>query len=160
MTQSAYHPWLHRFAMLTAAATLALVGIGGLVTSHEAGMAVPDWPTSYGYNPFLFPFDKWWHTGNIFYEHSHRLFASGVGFLTIILMVWLWRKDSLSREGIRTVIGASWQWLKNPRGWLQWSSSASVRAGVRTLWQKPKDSGSRLQWLGVTALFVVVLQGV
>ena len=75
-------------------ATLALIGIGGLVTSHEAGMAVPDWPTSYGYNPFLFPLDKWWHTGNIFYEHSHRLFASGVGFLTIILAVWLWLKDS------------------------------------------------------------------
>jgi cytochrome c oxidase assembly protein subunit 15 len=94
MNQPSNNRWLHRFAVLTALATLALIGIGGLVTSHEAGMSVPDWPTSYGYNMFFFPLNKWWHGGNVFYEHSHRLFASGVGFLTIILMVWLWMKDS------------------------------------------------------------------
>src|SRR5260370_21188464 len=81
---------LHGYAVLTAVATLSLIGIGGLVTSHGAGMAVPDWPTSYGYNMFLFPISKWWHAGNIFYEHSHRLFASAVGLLTTILAVWLW----------------------------------------------------------------------
>jgi heme a synthase len=86
--------WLHRFAVLTALATLALIGIGGLVTSHEAGMAVPDWPTSYGYNMFAFPLAQWWHVGNVFYEHSHRLFASGVGMLTTILAIWLWFKES------------------------------------------------------------------
>src|SRR5476651_2667029 len=85
---------LHRFALLTAIATFLLLGAGGLVTSHEAGMSVPDWPTSYGYNMFLFPIAKWWHAGNIFYEHSHRLFASGVGFLTTILAIWIWLKDS------------------------------------------------------------------
>ncbi|HEX3889593.1 MAG TPA: COX15/CtaA family protein [Verrucomicrobiae bacterium] len=85
---------LHWFAVLTAIATFGLIGVGGLVTSHEGGMSVPDWPTSYGYNMFLFPIAKWWHAGNIFYEHSHRLFASGVGFLTTILAVWLWLKDS------------------------------------------------------------------
>ena len=94
MSPSPNNRWLHRFAVLTALATLALIGIGGLVTSHEAGMSVPDWPTSYGYNMFFFPLHKWWHAGNIFYEHSHRLFASGVGFLTTILMVWLWLKES------------------------------------------------------------------
>jgi cytochrome c oxidase assembly protein subunit 15 len=93
MTEVPNNRGLHRFAVLTALATLALIGIGGLVTSHEAGMSVPDWPTSYGYNMFFFPLDKWWHGGNIFYEHSHRLFASGVGFLTTILMVWLLLKD-------------------------------------------------------------------
>src|SRR5471030_509731 len=56
-------------------------------------MSVRDWPTSYGYNMFLFPIAKWWHAGNIFYEHSHRLFASVVGFLTTILAAWLWLKD-------------------------------------------------------------------
>ena len=91
---STQNPWLHRFAMLTALATLALIGIGGLVTSHEAGMSVPDWPSSYGYNMFLFPFAQWWRVGNVFYEHSHRLFASGVGLLTTILMVWLWLRES------------------------------------------------------------------
>ena len=47
------NPWLHRFAMVTAVATLGLIGIGGLVTSHGAGMAVPDWPNTYGSNMFF-----------------------------------------------------------------------------------------------------------
>ncbi|MGA2787340.1 MAG: COX15/CtaA family protein [Verrucomicrobiota bacterium] len=86
------NPWLFGFAVLTALATLALIGIGGLVTSHEAGMSVPDWPTTYGYNMFLFPINKW--LGGIFYEHSHRLLASLVGLMTTVLAVWLWLKDS------------------------------------------------------------------
>jgi len=82
------------FAAFTAIATLFLICVGGLVTSHGAGMAVPDWPTTYGYNMFAFPFSQWFFTGTgIFYEHSHRLVASGVGFLTIILTVWLWLKE-------------------------------------------------------------------
>ena len=91
-TVSKSNPWLYWFAVLTALATLALIGIGGLVTSHEAGMSVPDWPTTYGYNMFLFPINKW--LGGIFYEHSHRLLASLVGLMTTILAVWLWLKDS------------------------------------------------------------------
>lgn len=91
MTRSQDNPWLHRFALLTAAATLFLIWLGGLVTSHGAGMAVPDWPTTYGYNMFFFPISRW--VGGIFYEHSHRLVASGIGFLTVILTVWLWLKE-------------------------------------------------------------------
>ncbi len=75
-----------------AAATLLLIGSGGLVTSKGVGLAVPDWPTTFGYNMFLFPFSKW--VGGIFYEHTHRLIASTIGFLTIILAVWIWRVDS------------------------------------------------------------------
>lgn len=60
-----------------------------MVTSKNAGLAVPDWPTTFGYNMFLFPWSKW--IGGIFFEHTHRLIASTVGFLTIILSVWLWR---------------------------------------------------------------------
>jgi cytochrome c oxidase assembly protein subunit 15 len=78
--------------LLTAFATLVLICFGGLVTSHGAGMAVPDWPNTFGYNLFFFPVSKW--VGGIFYEHTHRLVASGVGFLTIILAVWLWLKES------------------------------------------------------------------
>ena len=78
---------LSRYAALTALATLGLIGLGGLVTSHGAGMAVPDWPTTYGYNMFLFPVSQW--VGGIFYEHTHRLYASAVGLLTVILAVWL-----------------------------------------------------------------------
>jgi len=87
-----YHPALFWFAVANAVTTFLLIGLGGLVTSHEAGMSVPDWPTTYGYNMFIFPLDKW--VGGVFYEHSHRLLASGVGLLTTILAVWLWWKDS------------------------------------------------------------------
>ncbi|HKX62959.1 MAG TPA: COX15/CtaA family protein [Verrucomicrobiae bacterium] len=83
--------WLHRFAVLTALATFCLIWVGGLVTSKGVGMAVPDWPTTYGYNMFLFPISMW--NGGILYEHSHRLLASLVGFLTVVLAVWLWLKE-------------------------------------------------------------------
>jgi cytochrome c oxidase assembly protein subunit 15 len=83
---------LKRYAVFTALSTFVLVCIGGLVTSHEAGMSVPDWPTSCGYNMFFFPISKW--IGGIFFEHLHRLLASGVGFLTTILALWLLRSRS------------------------------------------------------------------
>jgi cytochrome c oxidase assembly protein subunit 15 len=80
--------WLNRFIWFTAAATLLLICSGGMVTSKGYGLAVPDWPTTFGYNMFLFPVSKW--VGGIFFEHTHRLIASTVGFLTIILTVWIW----------------------------------------------------------------------
>jgi cytochrome c oxidase assembly protein subunit 15 len=83
--------WLHRFAVFTAVATLFLICSGGMVTSKGVGLAVPDWPTTFGYNMFLFPVSKW--VGGIFFEHTHRLVASAVGFLTIILALWLWRVE-------------------------------------------------------------------
>ena len=87
-------PWLHRFAIVTALATFVLIGFGGLVTSKGVGMAVPDWPNTFGYNMFLVPFDEWLGKFGIFEEHSHRLVASFVGLLTIVLSAWLWVKDS------------------------------------------------------------------
>lgn len=84
-------PWLHRFALFTAIATLVLIFSGGMVTSKGVGLAVPDWPTTFGYNMFLFPVSQW--VGGIFFEHTHRLIASTVGFMTIILAVWIWRAD-------------------------------------------------------------------
>ncbi len=92
--------WLSRYAAFVAVATLGLIALGGLVTSHGAGMAVPDWPTTYGYNMFLFPVSQW--VGGIFYEHTHRLWASAVGFLTIGLALGLqWRAEDrrLARWG-------------------------------------------------------------
>ena len=86
-----YSKWLTRFAWFTAAATLLLICSGGMVTSKGYGLAVPDWPTTFGYNMFMFPVSKW--IGGILFEHTHRLLASTVGFLTIILTVWLWRDD-------------------------------------------------------------------
>jgi cytochrome c oxidase assembly protein subunit 15 len=83
--------WLNRFAWFAAFATLLLICSGGMVTSKGVGLAVPDWPTTFGYNMFLFPASKW--IGGIFFEHTHRLIASTVGFLTIILAGWLWFRD-------------------------------------------------------------------
>ena len=76
---------------MNAVATFLLLFIGALVTSKGAGLAVPDWPTTFGYNPFLYPWSKM--VGNIFYEHSHRLVASAVGLLTIALAIALWRHE-------------------------------------------------------------------
>jgi heme a synthase len=83
---------LHRFSKFVAGCTVLLLLAGSLVTSTGSGLSVPDWPTTYGWNMFAFPPSKW--VGGIFYEHGHRLIASGVGFLTIILAVALWRIDS------------------------------------------------------------------
>ena len=82
---------LHRFALFTACSTAFLIFVGGLVTSNQAGLSVPDWPTSYGWNMFTFPYSKW--VGGIFYEHGHRLVASFVGLLTVILALWTWFRE-------------------------------------------------------------------
>ena len=83
---------LNRFIWFLASLTLFLICSGGMVTSKGVGLAVPDWPTTFGYNMFLFPVSGW--VGGIFFEHTHRLLASGVGFLTIVLAFWLWRAES------------------------------------------------------------------
>lgn len=82
---------LHRFAAFVACATLVLIAAGGLVTSTGSGLSVPDWPTTYGYSMFTFPLSKM--VGGIRFEHTHRLIASTVGLLTIVLAVWLRLRD-------------------------------------------------------------------
>jgi cytochrome c oxidase assembly protein subunit 15 len=74
---------LHRFTVFVTCATLFLIVAGALVTSHDAGLAAPDWPLSYGQ---VFPK----MVGNLFWEHGHRMVATSVGLLTIVLNVWLW----------------------------------------------------------------------
>ena len=83
--------WLHRYVKLVTVSTVLLIAAGGMVTSTDSGLSVPDWPTTYGWNMFTFPFSKW--VGGIRYEHSHRLIASSVGFLTIIMAAWTWRVE-------------------------------------------------------------------
>ena len=95
---------LHKFAKFVAGSTVLLVLAGSLVTSTDSGLSVPDWPTTYGWNMFSFPPSKW--VGGIFYEHGHRLIASSVGFLTIVLAIWLW--------------------LAEPRRWLRWLGVAAL----------------------------------
>lgn len=103
---------LHRFSVFLALSTFLLIFSGGLVTSKGVGMSVPDWPTTYGYNMFLFPISMW--VGGIFHEHLHRLIASGVGLLTVILCIWLFISEKrrwFRRLGVIAVIAVSIQGL-------------------------------------------------
>lgn len=83
--------WTGVFAAVAAAATLLLLIVGGIVTGQQAGLAVVDWPNSFGYNMFLYPLARM--SGDIFYEHAHRLFGSLVGLTTLVLTVHLKRRD-------------------------------------------------------------------
>ncbi|MCK5378678.1 MAG: COX15/CtaA family protein [Acidobacteria bacterium] len=84
--------WAGLLSKVALGATFLLVVAGGLVTSNEAGLAVVDWPNSYGYNMFLYPISRM--TGGIYYEHAHRLFGSLVGLTTVALALYLWRFDT------------------------------------------------------------------
>ncbi|MBL8879885.1 MAG: COX15/CtaA family protein [Phycisphaerales bacterium] len=80
--------WTGRFALVAVAATLLLILAGGVVTGYQAGLAVPDWPNSFGYNMFLYPLSRM--TGGIYYEHTHRLIGSLIGLTTLVLCAYLW----------------------------------------------------------------------
>ena len=77
-----YRRWLHYYCIAVALATLFLIVAGAAVVSHEAGLSVPDWPLSYGK---VMPDMR----GGVFYEHGHRLVATTVGFLTVVLATLL-----------------------------------------------------------------------
>jgi cytochrome c oxidase assembly protein subunit 15 len=83
--------WTAVFSKIAVAATFLLVVAGGLVTSQEAGLAVVDWPNTFGYNMFLYPLSRM--TGGIYYEHAHRLFGALVGLTTVALAIQLWRVE-------------------------------------------------------------------
>ncbi len=93
--------WVAAFVRVAIVAALLLLVVGGLVTSADAGLAVTDWPNSFGYNMFLYPFSRM--TGGIYYEHAHRLFGALVGLTTVVLAVLLQR-----HEPRRWVRGLGW----------------------------------------------------
>ena len=175
-SQPADNPALRWFALITAAATFVLVWIGGLVTSHDAGMTVPDWPTTYGYNMFFFPISKWF--GGIFYEHTHRLVASGVGLLTTILALWLFGRKShplLRWGGILFLVAGLLLLFVNPQSAIRNPQLPTVShigedimlacIGLVALassfvWPNCEPSPKWLRTLGVIAFFAVVIQGV
>ena len=136
MSEPRYIPSLHRLALLTAAATFPLIFMGGLVTSHGAGMSVPDWPNSYGYNMFTFPPSKW--VGGIFYEHTHRLMGTIVGMLAIALAAVAWRMEIKS-----LCLWLPARALRRPAP--PWERTAERR------W---------VQWLCLSVLAAVIFQGV
>jgi heme a synthase len=83
----------HWFAVFTAFCTFLLIVAGALVTSHDAGLSVPDWPTSFGHWPVTYSYFEVPLVGGVLYEHGHRIFAQFIGILTIVLAVWTWRAD-------------------------------------------------------------------
>src|SRR5580704_15210313 len=87
MAASVYKAGLYRWSLLLAFCTLLLVVAGGLVTSRDAGLSVPDWPLSYG--RLMPPME-----GGILYEHGHRMIATTVGMLTIVSLIWLWKVET------------------------------------------------------------------
>jgi cytochrome c oxidase assembly protein subunit 15 len=95
---------LHRYTQFVAAATILLIAAGGMVTSTDSGLSVPDWPNTYGQFMFSFPLEKM--VGGIMYEHGHRMIASTVGFLTLVLAVWTW--------------------MAEPRRWVRWVAVSAL----------------------------------
>jgi cytochrome c oxidase assembly protein subunit 15 len=163
MSVSTDNPWLRRYACLTAFATFVLLGIGGLVTSHNAGMAVPDWPNSYGYNMFLFPVSKW--VGGILYEHTHRLVATFVGILVVGLTRWLGGRASrlpLALVGLSEMV-AGGILLKVGGGWKGAGFFLTGIAGVVLLaaavWFRNEPAAQPLPVLGWVAFVSVQVQG-
>lgn len=97
--------WAHRLALATAGATAVLIVAGGLVTNTGAALAVPDWPTTFGRNMFLYPWSEM--IGGVFYEHSHRLLGALVGLLTVGLGTLLWvteRRGWVRALGVAAVV--------------------------------------------------------
>ncbi len=146
--------------MFTAACTFVLLGAGGLVTSHGAGLAVPDWPNSYGYNMFLFPPSQW--IGGILYEHTHRLIASFVGLLTAVLALWLWGRETRGASkwaGIGAMVFVLMLMGVRHMGVYQALAVLAlpvIVAGLVQFFRRP----DQLRWLGVVAYAAVILQGV
>jgi len=96
---SRYNRWLHAYAIFVACATFLLIIAGALVTGNDAGLSVPDWPTSFG--SFRMPR----MVGGVKYEHGHRMIAGAVGILTLILALWIWRSEP--RRWVRRLGGAA-----------------------------------------------------
>lgn len=100
MKADGYHPWLHGLAWLTAVIALLPISVGALVTTVDAGMAFPDWPTSHGQGMLAFP---WWQSrGDEFLEHGHRLAGMLVGIVTLALAAVAFLSES--RDGVRAVV--------------------------------------------------------
>jgi cytochrome c oxidase assembly protein subunit 15 len=105
LLETAYRPGPHGVAVFAAVFTWPLIFVGGLVTTYRVGMAVPDWPTTFGMNMFLYRF--WEAAWGVFIEHGHRLYGAAVGLATIVLMVWFLaaeRRRSLKVLGVLALL--------------------------------------------------------
>lgn len=135
--------WLRYFSKFLCGLTLCLIFLGGQVKSHEAGLAVPDWPLTFGQNPVTYPVSDW--VGGVFHEHFHRLFAGFVALLTMVM--------------------AGWLYFKAPLRWLKWAGGLAVLAvllqallgGLTVIFQLPTLVSSSHALLAQTFLVITVV---
>ena len=157
-----HSPWLQRFAVFAVVCTLILIGMGGLVTSKEAGMAVYDWPTSFGYNMFLLPLDRWLGIGGVFEEHSHRLIAMLVAALTGILTAWLWIRETTGPARVLALgtifLTMGLMGVRAQPMLIAMAIFAAALAAV-SIFKIIKDRRA-LRWWGVLASSMVIVQAV
>lgn len=96
-SQSEFSRWPNRIAKLLAVVVFPLIWVGGLVTTSDAGMAVPDWPNTYNYNMFAYPIRDWFFgPWDLFVEHGHRLLGSLSGIIAIALCLATYVTDRRS----------------------------------------------------------------
>ncbi len=151
--------WL---AVITVFFSLCLIGLGGLVTSREVGLAVHDWPTSFGYNMFLLPIDQWLGKYGVFEEHSHRLLAAIVGLLTAGLASWLWFRETTGKPRIIALIAIiatlSLMGVRTQAMFL----GMAVAAVLMIMFSSYKilKNGGALRWWATMAYSMVIVQGV
>jgi len=111
-----------RYTVLTFLVAIALLAWGAFVTSINAGLAVPDWPTSFNsYDPFN-PWPEWWNITPVLAEHGHRLLGALVGLFTVGLAIWTWRSD-----------GRTWM-IRLGFGALAIVIAQGVLGGLRVIW--------------------------
>lgn len=177
--------WLSRYAKLIVATTFCLIFLGGMVTSLDAGLSVPDWPTSFGYNMFTFPISRW--KGLVFWEHTHRLVASGLGLLIIGLTIWVFkvdRRSSARKLSVAALVLVIIQGLMGGFRVTEISTTLAIVHGVTAqaffcllillaatlspAWNQPLEGGStpaqvyawrRWGWALVISLFIQLILG-
>jgi len=166
--------WLHRLCLALAVATFPLIFMGGLVTTHGMGMSVPDWPNSYGYNMFLFPASAW--VDGIFFEHTHRLLGTVVGFIAILVLLHAWgpARSPVARRRIGfvavgllilTLASAAVLAAYHPPAFFKWfqhvvvgfASFALIAAGAWSA--RVREPRAWVRWLSVVTFLAVCIQG-
>jgi len=177
--------WLSRYAKLVVIVTLALITVGGTVTTHKAGLAVPDWPTSFGHNMFALPWEYW--EGDALLEHSHRLLGSVLGMLIIGLLIWVLKAEArpwvrklawaslvlVIAQGIMggkrvTDISVEWAIIHGCTAQAFFCLTILIALALSPEWTRPLTGGvnpqaikgwKTLAWVGVAAIFIQLILG-
>ena len=169
---------LHRLALLTVLAMFPLIWFGGLTTSHGAGLSVPDWPNTYGYNMFAAPWSLWLGdgAGGVFFEHTHRLLGSLVGFLALATCLIAWgvsrgtfarRTFGIAAVALATGAVASFAWMKlTPDAALSKNLGHAVSGfgGLAAVFAvacfaRRREPRRWVRWTSVGLLLAVICQG-